>query len=156
MKEKIEGIESGVYAADEDIGLTYSVLDENGYTTVSTFPKVTGISVDEAANTVSLETENALLVRFISNGSVVAVKPANDAVIDLDDCAALLGDYVRAEVFGDGGMLYTQAFLLNAEEKAGDAPIVKGVYFNLGFIDCLLAIFHNWYEIIVRWAGNLR
>ena len=155
MEERVEGIESGRYDADDDIGVEYSVLDDNGYTTVDTFPTVTRITVDDDANTIAVTAENALIVRFISNGRVIATKKADDAVIDLDDYARALGNYVRAEVFGEGGMLYTQAFLLNAEQNAGQGKAVDGVYFNLGFIDFLLAEIRRWTDVIVRWFANL-
>ena len=155
MAAKIAGIESGAFDADEEIGVTYSVLDANGYTAVDTFPSVTCIAVDDAENTISVNAENALLVRFISNGTVFAVKTPDNAEIDLDDYRNQLGDYVRVEVFGEGGMLYTQAFLLNAAENAGGSEVVKGTYVNLGFIDFLLAELHKWMQVIVRFTTNL-
>ena len=154
MTDRIEGIENGRYDADDSIGVEYSVL-ENGFTTVNTFPAVKSITVDDNENTIAIAAENALLVRFISNGNVFAVKTPDSAVIDLDDYASQLGDYVRAEVFGEGGILYTQAFLLNAESNAGTGSVKKGVYFNLGFLDFLFAELRNWKEIIVRYFSNL-
>lgn len=155
MREKIEGIESGKYDADDDIGITYSVLDDAGYTTCPTFPAVASIAVDDAQNTISVHTENALLVRFISEGKTFAVKMPEEAVVDLDDYAGQIGNYVRAEVFGEGGVLYTQAFLLNASANAGAASVVKGFYMNIGFLDFLFAVFHNWGEILIRYIRNL-
>ena len=111
--------------------------------------------MNDNENTIAIAAENALLVRFISNGTVFAVKTPDAAVIDLDDYSSQLGDYVRVEVFGEGGILYTQAFLLNAEKNAGAGSVKKGVYFNLGFIDFLLAELRNWKEIIVRYFSNL-
>ncbi|MBQ6022495.1 MAG: PHP domain-containing protein [Clostridia bacterium] len=154
MTDRIEGIENGKYDADDSIGVEYSVL-ENGFTTVDTFPAVRSITVNDNENTIAIAAENALLVRFISNGTVFAVKTPDAAVIDLDDYSSQLGDYVRVEVFGEGGILYTQAFLLNAEKNAGAGSVKKGVYFNLGFIDFLLAELRNWKEIIVRYFSNL-
>ena len=150
MAQRIADVESGVLPADEDIGITYTTLDGEGYAAAATFPAVTGITVNDAENVISLQTENALLVRFISNGKAFAVKRADGAEIDLDDYAPLLGDYVRAEVFGEGGMLYTQAFLLNAEQNTGASDPVRGVYFNAGVLDFLLAVFKNWRDIISR------
>ena len=155
MAAKIAGIESGEYDADDDIGITYSVLDNEGYTTADTFPTVTAVAVDDAENTIAVRTENALLVRFISNGETFAVRTPENAEVDLDSYASQLGDYVRVEVFGEGGMLYTQAFLLNAAEKNGTGSVVKGTYFNLGFLDFLLAVLRNWKDVIVRFATYL-
>jgi len=155
MEAKIEGIENGEYDADESIGIEYSVLDSEGYTKVDTFPTVTGIKVDDNSNTIEIDSENALIVRFISEGNVFETKKADSAVIDLDDYADEVGNYVRAEIFGEGGMIYTQAFILNAEENTGSSSVVKGMYFNIGFIDFLFAELHHWFNIIVRWVTNL-
>ena len=108
------------------------------------------IAVDERENTIGIRSENALLVRFISNGKTVATLPAADAVLDLDDYAGSLGDYVRAEVFGEGGILYTQAFLLNAETNAAEnsgAGVTKGCFFDFGIPDFLLAETHRWLRV---------
>ena len=155
MAEKIEGIENGRYEADSGIGIEYTVLDDDGFTTADTFPAVTSIEVDDSRNTVAVTTQDALLVRFISNGRVFAVKTPENAVVDLDDYANQLGDYVRMEVFGEGGILYTQAMLLNADEKDGAGSVTKGTYLNLGFLDFLFAVLHNWKEVIVRYFTNL-
>ena len=155
MEERVAGIENGTYDADDSIGVEYSVLDKNGYTTVDTFPAVNRIVVDDGENTIALTVQNAMIVRFISDGRVIVTKKADDAVIDLDDYADALGDYVRVEVFGEGGMLYTQAFLLNASANAGAGKAVKGVYVNLGFVDFLLAELRRWTDVIVRWLSNL-
>ena len=40
-------------------------------------------------------------------------------------------------------------------EKTGAGSVVKGAYFNLGFLDFLLAVLRNWKDIIVRFASNL-
>ena len=148
MRDRIEGIKSGKYKADERIGATYTVLDGEGYTTVDTFPKITAVAVDDSENTIEVKSENALFVRYVSNGKTVAIKKADDAAIDLDTCAGL-GDYVRAEVFGDGGVLYTQAFLLNAEAKEGSSKVTKGIT-ELGFFDFLFAEFNRLFAILRR------
>jgi hypothetical protein len=150
MNARASAIESGDLPADEDIGVTYSVLDGSGNPTVQTFPAVIRVAVDDRENTVALTCENALLVRFISNGRVIAVKRPGEAVLDLDDCAGLLGDYVRAEVFGEGGMLSPQAFIITAASQAGGAPVRSGLYFNFGAVDFLLAVLNNWREILQR------
>ena len=74
--ERIEGIETGRYDADESIGATWSSLDGDGRFAAASFPQVHGITVDDAENTVSFDAENALIVRMISNGRQIAVQPA--------------------------------------------------------------------------------
>lgn len=77
-------------------------------------PKVTNIIVNEKNDTITLNVDNALTVHWISDGKVIAVGNS----IDLDDYSDQIGSYVRAEAFGHGGVLYTQAFTLDYE----DAP----------------------------------
>ena len=157
MAEKIEGIENGTYDADEDIGITYSTLDADGRVTAASFPGIGAIRVNDAENTVSFETENALLLRVISGGRLVdTVKADAGAAVDLDDYAGQLGDYVRFELFGEGGIVYTQAFLLNAAEKAaGGGRVTPCGYVNLGVFDFLLAEIRKLVNILNRFFTNL-
>ena len=155
MADRVAAIENGDMDADEDIGITYSVLDDNGYCTAETQPMITNIIVNDKTDTIEIDSENALIVRFISDGKLIATMKADNAVLDLNEHADELGNYVRAEVFGEGGILYTQAFLLNAEENAGTSKVVNGVYFNLGFLDFLFAEFNNWIAVITRFFANL-
>lgn len=150
MNERALAIESGAEKADESLGVTYSVLDDEGRSTAQTFPAVTRIAVDDTENTVTLETENALLVRFISEGRLVATLRADEATFDLDDYADSLGNYVRAEVFGEGGVVYTQAFLLNAEENAGTSRVAPAWFLDLGVLDFLLAEFQRLFAVVER------
>ena len=84
-------------------------------------PKVTDISVDETNDTISLSVENALTVHWIADGKVIHV----GNTIDLDDYSDQIGSYVRAEAFGHGGVLYTQAFTLEYD----NAPEAESSFF---------------------------
>ena len=148
-----QGIENGEYDADDDIGITYSTL-ENGFNTANADPRISSIEIDEATDIITINTTDALIVRFISDGKLITTKKADDASIDLNDYEDVLGDYIRVEVFGEGGIVYTQAFLLDAEEKT-DSGVIKGTYLNLGVLDFLFAEFNNWYAIIARFFINL-
>ncbi|MBQ6119680.1 MAG: hypothetical protein IJK98_10640, partial [Clostridia bacterium] len=154
MEEKVAGILAGDYDADDDIGVTYSVLDGNGFTTCDTFPAVNSITVDEAEDTITIDASDALLVRWISGGRLLATQKADGTPFDLNDYENELGDYVRAEVFGEGGVLYTQAFLIDAAEKTGDTPVTKGLYVNMGVLDFLFAELHRWSEVILRFFSK--
>lgn len=155
MADRVAAIENGDMDADEDISITYKVLDNDGFCTAETQPMITDVIVDDEADTIEIDSENALLVRFISEGKLIATMKADEAVLELGAYADKLGNYVRAEVFGEGGMVYTQAFLLNADENAGTAKVIDGVYLNLGFLDFLFAEFHNWFAILTRFFANL-
>lgn len=68
---------------------------------------VNEIAVDDDEDTISIYADDALYIRWISDGKVVA----EGATIDLDECENI-GSYVRAEIISEGAVTYTQAFLL--------------------------------------------
>ncbi len=72
--------------------------------------EVTSIAVDDAEDTITIDAENALYIRWISDGKVVAEGNS----IDLDECENI-GSYVRAEILSEGAVTYTQAFALDYE-----------------------------------------
>ena len=72
-------------------------------------PVINEIVVDDAADTIKLDVDGDLCIRWISNGKTIAYGDE----IDLDDYSGEVGAYVRAEVFGEGGIVYTQAMLLD-------------------------------------------
>ena len=154
MIARIEAIENGVLPADEDIGITYSTL-ENGYNTAEADPRITAIEVNEDTDEITVSTTDALIVRWISDGKLIETLPADNATLDLNDYADVLGDYVRIEVFGEGGIIYTQAFLLDAAVKAGTSEPVDSSYTDWGILDFLVAEFNNWFAIIGRFFSNL-
>ena len=155
MLAKIEGIENGEYDADESIGITYSTLDGEGYNTASADPRISSIVIDEDTDKITINTTDALIVRWISDGELICTQKAEEATFDLNDYSDKLGDYVRAEVFGEGGIVYTQAFLLDAEAKAGTSdPVDKG-FADRGLLDFLFAEFNNWIAVIMRFFANL-
>lgn len=85
-------------------------------------PTVTGVSVDEAEDTITITAEDALLVRWIADGKQIAT----GETIDLDDYSEQIGSYVRAEIFGEGGIVYAQPFTLEYDgaPEAGDNSYV--------------------------------
>lgn len=157
MAAQAKAIRSDSSKASDGLSVEFNFLDDNGYCTSATRPGITSVAVDNDEDTITLGTKDALLVRFISNGKVIATQRADggSASIDLDNYSSGLGDYVRAEVFGSGGIVYTQAFLINAASHAGTSSVVKGSYTNDGFLDCLYAIFNNWFDIIMRMIRSL-
>lgn len=154
IKNKVIDIESGKLDADSSIGITYSVLDSNGYCTAKTHPEITSIRTDSQNGTISLKAENALLVRWISDGELIATTKGGNSVLNLNSVSKKLGNYVRAEVFGEGGILYTQAFLIRSS-RTQPQSLVSDDFRDYGFIDFLFANFNNWYDIIKRSVGNL-
>ena len=99
----------------------YDAKHEADYVTDA--PYINKIDVDEANDKISLDVSGEWCVRWISNGKTIAWGDE----LDLDDYSDDIGSYVRAEVFGEGGITYTQAFLLEYDgapesENKSDAP----------------------------------
>ena len=115
---------------------------------------ITSVSVDNAEDTITIGTDNALLVTWIANGEVIAVTKADEGIstIDLDDYADKLGTYVRAEVFGEGGFIYTQAFVLSYD---GQPTEQHYPYINIPVIDALFAEVRNLGVVLCRVFKNL-
>ena len=84
-------------------------------------PMVTNVAVDENADTITIGTKDAYMVHWIADGEFIAT----GNTIDLDDYSDKIGSYVRAEVIGEGGVLYTQAFTLEYE----GAPEAEDTFF---------------------------
>lgn len=114
-----------------DWGTSFEQEDRDG--TIPA-PEVTNVVVNEADDTITLETKNALTVHWIADGEVIAV----GNTIDLDEYADKIGSYVRAEAFGAGGVLYTQAFTLEYD----GAPEAEEMGFFYDFGNILAALKH--------------
>ncbi len=78
-------------------------------------PYIKSVIVDDSADVITLDAKDALCIRWIADGKTIAYGDK----IDLDNYASKIGSYVRAEIFGVGGIVYTQAFLLEHD----DAPV---------------------------------
>ncbi|MBO5858501.1 MAG: PHP domain-containing protein [Clostridia bacterium] len=91
-------------------------------------PVVTNIVVDESNDTITVATDNAVVIRWIADGKEIA----SGATIDLDDYADEIGSYVRAEIVGVGGVLYTQAFTLDYD--GAPEPEDFGFFYDFGGI----------------------
>ena len=70
-------------------------------------PQIDAITVDDEADTITLDCDNAMLITWVSDGKVVATGNS----VDLDELEGL-GNYIRAELINEGGIVYTQAFVL--------------------------------------------
>ncbi len=90
-------------------------------------PTITNVTVDETEDTIALETANALTVHWIANGEVIHVGSS----IDLDDYSDKIGGYVRAEAYGEGGVVYSQPFTLDYD---GAPEAEKEYFFDWGTI----------------------
>lgn len=91
-------------------------------------PIFTNVVVDDEEDTIALAADNALVIHWIADGKVIHV----GNTIDLDDYSDEIGSYVRAEAYGYGGVIYTQAFTLDYD----GAPQAKafGNFVDWGYL----------------------
>ena len=91
-------------------------------------PLFTNVVVNEEEDTITLEAENALVVHWIADGKVIHV----GNTIDLDDYSDEIRNYVRAEAYGTGGVVYSQPFALSYKGVPTNNDF--GSYFDWGVI----------------------
>ena len=127
-------------------------MDDEGFLAAATRPVINSIKVDDEQDTITIDTDNALIVRWISDGKVIATTKADDKAFDLNDYSDKIKGYVRAEVFGEGGIVYTEGFTLNAETADSDG---LDIVFDLGFLDFIFAIVDRYVGLLGRIISNL-
>jgi hypothetical protein len=82
-------------------------------------PKVSKITVNEAAGTITVTASKYDTIIWVTNGSQVVAKGVSTLNIAAND--AKIGSYVRAYLLGPGGILYIQPFTIT---RAGQ-PLAK-------------------------------
>ncbi len=137
---------------DGNVGVGFSALNDEGYHSTGIRPVIKSIAVDDAEDTITINSENALIIRWISDGKLIATTKADGTAFDLNDYEDQIKGYVRAEIFGEGGIVYTEGFTLNAELAAGDG---NDSIFDLGFLDFIFAMIDRYGGLIIRIIGNL-
>lgn len=79
------------------------------------YPQVTGIMVDESADTITIIGKNCDTINWIADGEVIETAKGTNGVtastIKLRSHADDISCYVRAELQGEGGKTLTQAFV---------------------------------------------
>ncbi len=136
---------------DGQVGASYTALDDEGYHSTGIRPVINSIAVNDNEDTITINTENALIIRWISDGKLIATTKADGSAFDLNDYEDQIKGYIRAEVFGEGGIVYTEGFTLNADKADGDG---NDFVFNLGFFDFLFAIIDRYGGYLARVITN--
>lgn len=153
MNARVEGVENGSLKPDAGPADPLRLIDKEGFFHgADTF--ITSVETDDEADTITVHTDNALLVRWIADGQVIAVTRADggSSTLNLDDYADALGTYVRAEAFGEGGTVYTQPFVLHYD---GQPKQQSYPYFAVPVIDALFASIRTSAATVGRWFRNL-
>ncbi|MCR5041098.1 MAG: hypothetical protein K6C36_03220 [Clostridia bacterium] len=142
MDEKIELITSDLSHSDDSLGIEWTSLDANGLATADR-PMITKVTV--SGSTITLDVENAEGVRWVSGFETVGAGNAFD-VSTLDG-----QNYVRAEVVGEGGVTYTEPFIINASANAGSTDVTDGSYTgSYRFIDSFFSPIVNFFRSLLR------
>lgn len=104
-------------------------------------PVISSIDVDDDSDVITIN-HDGLCVRWIADGKTIATGDT----INLRDYSDEIGSYVRAEVFGEGGIVYTQAFML---EYNGSPNESNGAFVDLWVIASIIP------DTIVRFIAEL-
>ena len=79
-------------------------------------PVVTGITVDDETDTITISGKNCKAIEWIADGEIIKSETLDadgeiTTTINLNDYADKISCYVRAQFKGDGGICMTQAFI---------------------------------------------
>ncbi len=108
-KEAFEAcMRSGAWFSVGRVDTYYLGDDFNG--TGNLPPAVSRISVNNETDTISFEGSEYDNVQWISNGKIIAEGKGLTS-IDLNEYEDVLGSYVRFQITGPGGILYSQPFV---------------------------------------------
>ncbi len=137
---------------DGNVGITYSALDDEGFVATATRPEVKSIIVNDSDDTITIDSENALIIRWISDGKLIATTKADDSAFDLNDYEDVIKGYVRAEIFGEGGVVYTEGFTIDADKASDDS---SDFILDFGFFDFIFALADRYGGLIGRILLNI-
>ena len=87
-------------------------------------PAVSSITTDNETNTISFTGSEFTNVQWISDGKIIA-EGKDLTSIDLNEYEDVLGCYVRFQITGPGGILYSQPFVTMADGVEYKATVYK-------------------------------
>lgn len=88
-----------------------------GFVGTGAYPQVTGITVDDENDTITITGINCNSIEWVADGEVIkSTSEAGDdntvtSTITLAEHSDKISCYVRAQLLGDGGICFTQAFV---------------------------------------------
>lgn len=77
-------------------------------------PTISNIEVDQAADSITITGADYNRIEWVADGEVIAT----GETLMLDDHAAGIDNYVRAQLIGDNGISFTNAFGITIDEKS--------------------------------------
>lgn len=116
-------------------------------------PAVSRVYVDNETDTISFDGSEFNNVQWISNGKIIAEGKGLTS-IDLNEYEDVLGSYVRFQITGPGGILYSQPFVTMAEGVEYTSDVYKtfdiSMFFR-AFVDFYNATFgHGIINTIIK------
>ncbi|MHA6510286.1 CehA/McbA family metallohydrolase domain-containing protein [Tessaracoccus sp. Y1736] len=84
-------------------------------------PTITNIAVDDVDDTITIEGTHYDTIEWIADGQVVAT----GNTVDLDDIAAGADNYIRAQLRGDNGISFTNAFGLELNTTSNNGSFLS-------------------------------
>ena len=84
-------------------------------------PTITDIVVDQQADSITIEGANYTSIEWIADGKVIGT----GSTLDLDDVSAGVDNYVRAQLKGDNGVSFTNAFGVEMNVKSNNGAFLS-------------------------------
>ena len=140
--------DAAAQALGEKMSVSVAAGDKYRFESGATCVTINSIAVDDAEDSITINADDALYIRWISDGKVVAEGNS----IDLDECADI-GSYVRAEIISEGAVTYTQAFLLEYDGMPGANVPENFVDYDataLGFVDNIVRALGKMISVIAQ------
>lgn len=120
----------------------YELGDEFFADIYSPYPQVTRIDINEDTNVISVSGENYDKIQWVANGNIIA--EGNE--IDLNSYEDDITCYVRFQMAGDGGMTFSQPFIVDdgtLSDTDGTVYVPPVYTEEMQFIVELLLMFKN-------------
>lgn len=84
-------------------------------------PSISNIVVDQNADSITIEGADYNTIEWIADGKVIAT----GYTLDLDDVSAKVDNYVRAQLKGDNGITFTNAFAVEMNVKSNEGRFLS-------------------------------
>ncbi|WOP19777.1 hypothetical protein [Raineyella sp. LH-20] len=84
-------------------------------------PTISSIAVDQTADSITIQGAGYHRIEWIADGKVIAT----GNTLDLDDVSASVDNYVRAQLIGDNGISFTNAFGVTMNTTGNDGEFLS-------------------------------
>lgn len=84
-------------------------------------PSISNIVVDQNVDSITIEGADYNTIEWIADGKVIAT----GNTLDLDDVSAKVDNYVRAQLKGDNGITFTNAFAVEMNVKSNEGRFLS-------------------------------